>query len=209
VSIGTDVVVSACTICTDGETQQQVQPLSSPGSLSPPSAPLTRSLTAVPDADADADPDPNPNPNPNQLHIGSSSYDESLVSACRKFAGAHYDAGARGWRVPMRHREALERRLAELQRAGTIRKLQTMQTIQTAPPSPLTPTAAAAASPTAAAAAAAAAASAPPPPPPPPRSPRSPQQPPPQRQPPPPQPLLLPLTLEGGLLPHQRVAVEF
>ena len=75
-------------------------------------------LTAVPhaDPDADADPDPNPgpnpDPNPDQLHV-EFSYEEAVIDACRGFAGAHYDAGG-GWRVPMRHREALERRLAAL-----------------------------------------------------------------------------------------------
>ena len=153
VSIGTDVVVTVCTVCTDGGEPQE------------------------------------------QLHV-EFAYDEAVVGACRGFTGAHYDADAHGWRMPMSHREALQRRLAELQRAGTIRKLQTLQTLQTAPPSP--PTAS-----------------------PPPQQQRQPRSPPPQQRqprspppprsplPPPPPPLLLPPTLEAGLLPHQRVAVEF
>ena len=209
VSIGTDVVVSA-TVCTDGgETQQKVQ----------------TTPTALPDANTDADANPAPNPanpvpdpslNPHQLHVRASSYDEAVVDACRGFAGAHYDPGSKGWRVPMRHRAALESRLAELQRAGTIRTLQTlqapMQTMQGAPPSPSTssvagskaaasPGAAASSSASALASASASSAAAPPPP-----SPASPS--PASRPPPPPPALLLPPTLEAGLLPHQRVALE-
>ena len=105
VSIGTDVVVSA-TVCTDGgETQQKVQ----------------TTPTALPDANTDADANPAPNPansvpdpslDPHQLHVRASSYDEAVVDACRGFAGARYDPGSKGWRVPMRHRAALESRLA-------------------------------------------------------------------------------------------------
>ena len=149
-----------------------------------------------------------------KLHV-EFSYDEAVVDACRGFAGAHYDPGSKGWRVPMRHRAALESRLAELQRAGTIRTLQTlqapMQTMQGAPPSPSTsssagskaaasPGAAASSSASAGASASASSAAAPPPPP---------ASPPPASRPPPPPPaLLLPPTLEAGLLPHQRVALE-
>ena len=137
-----------------------------------------------------------------KLHV-EFSYDEAVVDACRGFAGAHYDPGSKGWRVPMRHRAALESRLAELQRAGTIRTLQTlqapMQTMQGAPPSPSTssvagskaaasPGAAASSSASALASASASSAAAPPPP--------SPASPPPASRPPPPPPaLLLPPTL--------------